>query len=117
MLRAALDVASDVPVTIDRAEIPGCLARQLREPADQRATVVFHSITWQYLTDEARAAAEAEIAGAGERARPDAPLAWLRLEPSADLSHAELRLTAWPDGGERLLARCHYHLGPVHWVE
>jgi hypothetical protein len=117
MLRAALDVASDVPVTIDRAEIPGWLARQLREPADQRATVVFHSITWQYLTDEARAAAEAEIAGAGERARPDAPLAWLRLEPSADLSHAELRLTAWPDGGERLLARCHYHLGPVHWVE
>jgi hypothetical protein len=116
MLRAALDVARDVPVTIDRAEIPAWLAPQLREPSEGFATVVFHSITWQYLTDEERAAAEAELAGAGDRATPGAPLAWLRLEPSADLSHAELRLTAWPGGSERLLARCHYHLGPVRWV-
>jgi hypothetical protein len=116
MLRAALDVARDVPVAIDRAEIPDWLSRQLREPASGRATVVFHSITWQYLTDEERAASEAELAGAGGRATPDAPLAWLRLEPSADLSHTELRVTTWPGGSERLLAHSHYHLGPVRWV-
>ncbi|MDQ6854251.1 MAG: DUF2332 family protein, partial [Actinomycetota bacterium] len=69
-----------------------------------------------YLTDEERGAAEGELTGAGDRATPDAPLAWLRLEPSPDLSHAELRLTTWPGGEERLLARCHYHLGSVHWV-
>jgi hypothetical protein len=116
VLRAALDVAREVPVTIDRAEIPAWLARQLHEPVAGRATVVFHSITWQYLTDEERGAAERELTGAGDRATPDSSLAWLRLEPSADLSHAELRLTTWPGGEERLLARCHYHLGPVHWV-
>lgn len=116
ILRAALDVARDVPVTIDRADIPDWLAGRLREPAVGRATVVFHSITWQYLTEDERTTAEAEIAGAGGRAASDAPLAWLRLEPSADLSHAELRLTAWPGGVDTLLARCHYHLGPVHWL-
>jgi hypothetical protein len=117
MLRAALDVARDFPVAIDRAGIPAWLAAQLRDPVPGRATVVFHSITWQYLTDDERAAAEAELASAGERSTGDAPLAWLRLEPSADLSHTELRLTTWPGGSERLLARCHYHLGPTRWVK
>jgi hypothetical protein len=116
MLRAALDVARDVPVAIDRAGIPDWLARRLDEPAPDRATVVFHSIVWQYLTDTERATAEAVLATAGERATRDAPLAWLRLEPSADLTHTELRVTTWPGGEERLLARCHYHLGPMQWV-
>jgi hypothetical protein len=116
MLRAALDVARDVPVPIDRAGIPDWLARQLDEPARDRATVVFHSIVWQYLADSERATAEAALATAGERATGSAPLAWLRLEPSADLTHTELRVTTWPGGEERLLARCHYHLGPMQWV-
>jgi len=116
MLRAALDVARAVPVAIDQADIPAWLARQLDEPAPGRATVVFHSIVWQYLTDDERATAEAALASAGHRATEDAPLAWLRLEPSADLTHADLRLTTWPGGREQLLAHCHYHLGPVRWV-
>jgi hypothetical protein len=116
MLRAALDVARDVPVAIDRADIPDWLTRQLREPATGRATVVFHSITWQYLTNDERAAAESELARVGARATNDAPLAWLRLEPSADRSHPELRVRTWPGGEERLLAHSHYHLGPVRWV-
>ncbi len=116
MLRAALDVARDFPVAIDRADIPAWLARQLDAPAPDRATVVFHSIVWQYLTDDERATAEAVLATAGGQATGDAPLAWLRLEPSADLTHAELRVTTWPGADERLLARCHYHLGPMQWV-
>jgi hypothetical protein len=116
MLRAALDVARDVPVALDRADIPDWLARQLDEPVPGRATVVFHSIVWQYLTDAERATAEAVLATAGNRATADAPLAWLRLEPSPDLTHTELRVTTWPGGEDRLLARGHYHLGPVEWV-
>lgn len=116
MLRAALDVAADTPVAIDRADIPAWLAERLDESAPGRATVVFHSITWQYLTGGERATAEATLATAGARATGDAPLAWLRLEPSVDLTHAELRLTTWPGGGEQLLAHCHYHLGPMRWV-
>jgi hypothetical protein len=117
MLRAALEVARDLPVAIDRADIPEWLTAHLREPAIGRATVVFHSITWQYLTDDERATAETELAAAGWRATNDAPLAWLRLEPSADRTHPELRVRTWPGGEDRLLAHCHYHLGPVLWVE
>jgi hypothetical protein len=116
MLRAALDVARDVPVAIDRADIPDWLGRQLDEPAADSATVVFHSIVWQYLTDDERTTAEAVLATSGNRATADAPLAWLRLEPSPDLTHTELRVTTWPGGEDRLLARGHYHLGPVQWV-
>src|SRR5262249_4531229 len=50
MLCAALAIARDFPVTIDQAEIPAWLKERLREPAPGHATVVFHSITWQYLT-------------------------------------------------------------------
>jgi hypothetical protein len=115
-LRAALDVARDVPVAIDRADIPDWLARQLEQPVPDRATVVFHSIVWQYLTDDERATAAAVLGNAGNRATGNAPLAWLRLEPSPDLTHTELRVTAWPGGEDRLLARGQYHLGPVQWV-
>ncbi|HKF90077.1 MAG TPA: DUF2332 family protein, partial [Acidimicrobiia bacterium] len=101
---------------IDRADIPNWLTRQLAEPAPDLATVVFHSIVWQYLADDERVTAETVLASAGRRATADAPLAWLRLEPSADLTHTELRVTTWPAGEERLLARCHYHLGPVRWL-
>jgi hypothetical protein len=116
MLRAALDVARESPFAIDRADIPAWLERQLDEPARGRASVVFHSIVWQYLTDDERATAEATLRRAGHRATGDAPLAWLRLEPSADITHTELRVTTWPGGDERLLARCHYHLGPIEWL-
>src|SRR5947208_3074146 len=85
-----LVVARDVPVAIDRAGIPDWLARRLDEPAPGRATVVFHSIVWQYLTDTERASAESALETAGTRATGDAPLAWLRLEPSTDLTHTEL---------------------------
>src|SRR2546429_1652314 len=115
MLRAALDVARDVPVAIDRAGIPDWLARRLDEPAPGRATVVFHSIVWQYLTDTERTTAEAVLATAGERATGVAPLAWLRLQPSAHPTHTEPRVTTWPGRDERLPAPCPYHPRPIQW--
>ena len=55
------------------------------------------------------------IESAGSRATPDAPLAWLRMEPAASL--AEVRLTTWPGGSERLLATSDFHGRDVRWVE
>src|SRR5256884_2969454 len=116
MLRAALEVARDVPVAIDRAGIPDWLARRLDEPAPDRATVVFHSIVWQYLTDIERTRSEAALATAGERATRDAPLAWLRLEPPTALPHTGVRVTTAPGGEERPPPRAHSHPGPMQWV-
>ncbi len=117
LLRAALDVAARVPVTVDRAEIPDWLVEQLAVPRPGRATVVFHSIVWQYLDHETRVRITDTLRDAGARATDDAPLAWLRLEPGPPhFFPPELRLTSWPGGDERLLATAEFHVGPVRWL-
>jgi hypothetical protein len=117
LLRAALDVAGRVPVDVDRAEIADWLAEQLEVPQPGRATVVFHSIVWQYLDAEIRAAVRKTLDDAGARATSETPLAWLRLEPGPpNFFPPELRLTRWPGGDERLLATAEFHVGPVRWL-
>jgi len=116
LLAAALEIARDLPVTIDRQEIPAWLETVLTEPVPGAATVVFHSTVWQYLNRDERAAVIRTLEGAGERAGPDAPLGWLRLEAAPGGAHAELRLTMWPGGEERLLALAGFHVNPVKWL-
>ena len=65
----------------------------------------------QYLTEEERREFERRVLVAGEAATETAPLAWLRMEPAGE--RAEVRLTCWPDGEDRLLARVGYHGDPV----
>ncbi|HZR14053.1 MAG TPA: DUF2332 domain-containing protein [Acidimicrobiia bacterium] len=119
LLRHALDVAARFPVEIDRADADEWVERQLERRADGIATVVFHSIAWQYFGDAAQARVRAALARAGERATVDAPVAWLRLEPAAAGVPTELRLTTWPDtgaGADRLLATAGFHFGRVRWL-
>jgi hypothetical protein len=110
-LRAALELAAGIPVAIDREAAPAWIERQLAEPTPGRATVVFHSIVFQYLSEAERTAFESHLREAAARATADAPLAWLRMEPAGEL--AEVRLTAWPGGEQRLLCRAGYHGSPV----
>lgn len=114
-LRDALEIAKTVPVAIDRADAVAWLPRQLRERAAGEATVVMHSVFWQYLSPEAQEAIVATFAEAGARATLGAPLAWLRLEPSERGTETELRLTLWPAGDEVVLATAGFHAGPVEW--
>jgi hypothetical protein len=114
-LRAALDIAATVPVDVERADAPDWTERNLADRHDGCATVVFHSIMLQYLSDGSRSRFVAAIEAAGERAAPESPLAWLRMEPGTE--DAELRLTSWPGGGERLLAHSGFHGPPVRWLD
>ena len=115
-LDAALAVAREVPVTVDRADAAAWAAEQLAEPRPGVATVLYHSIVWQYLPAETRAGLIAAVDEAGARATAGAPLAWLRMEPPPDPSEAaELRLTTWAGGApvERVVGRTGYHGDPV----
>jgi hypothetical protein len=113
-LDAALRVAADDPVTIDRAPAADWLEHQLAEPRPGVATVVFQSIVLQYLDEEQRTRARSAIEAAGAAATAGAPLAWLRMEPGGDL--AEVRLRVWPGGEDALVARAGYHGRPVRWL-
>jgi hypothetical protein len=118
-LRAAIAVARAVPATLDRADAAEWLAARLAEPRPGVATVVFHSVMWQYLPEPTRTAIAGSLADSGLRATPDAPVAWLRLEPPLPaMTHTELRLTLWTGSATPVglhLADAGFHLGPVHW--
>ncbi len=113
-LDAAIEVARRVPATVDRADVSTWLPERLAAPAPGTATVVVHSIVVQYLPDEARRTLRETVTAAGEAATPEAPVAWLRMEPGRD--GAEVRLAGWPGGADRLLAVSAYHGPPVRWL-
>jgi hypothetical protein len=92
------------------------LARELADLPPGCATVVMHSVVWQYIPAAEQAAITASIEAAGARASTAAPLAWLRFEPRAVDGHVELRCRLWPSGADRLLARCHPHGTHVEWL-
>jgi hypothetical protein len=110
-MRAALAVARKEPVTIDHERAAAWARRMLAALVPDQATVIYHSIVSQYLSDEERGALFDGIRKAGERATPEAPLAWLRMEPADD--RANLELTIWPGGEDRHLGRVGYHGNPV----
>jgi len=110
-MRAALEVARETPVSLDHEPAAAWAQRMLAEPAPGVATVIYHSIMSQYLSNEERAQLFARIEDAGARATEQAPLAWLRMEPVDD--RAAVELTLWPGGETRLLARAGYHGSPV----
>ena len=103
---------------VDRADVVEWLGPELA-PVPGTAVVVFHSVVWQYLDDATRVAVRDMMSDAGARATAEAPVAWLRLEPTPETYvPAELRLNLW-DGGrpepERLLATTGFHGGVIEW--
>lgn len=113
-LEAAIEVARRVPVELERADAAAWVEAQLAEPRPGVATVVVHSIVFQYLSSDRRRRFRAAIEAAGARATAGAPVAWLRMEPAGE--SAELRLTTWPVGTEELLATAGYHGHPICWL-
>jgi hypothetical protein len=114
LLDDALRVAAEIPASLERSGAADWLERRLAEPAEGACTVVFHSIVMQYVDPGERERVASLLAEAGGRATESAPLARLALEPGGEL--ADLRLTVWPGGEERLLAQAGYHGAPVRWV-
>ena len=113
-LRAALEIARQVPAPLDAADAADWLGAALCGAAPGAATVVFHSIVMPYLGDRGGKRVHEILQQAGSRATCDAPLAWLRMEPGAD--QAEVHLTLWPPGEERLIATSKFHGPPVRWL-
>lgn len=115
-VRAAIDLARDVPADLRRVADTGvALAGILDGPGVP--TVVQHSIVWQYLPIAQRWAVTDALEEAGRRATAAAPLVWVRYEPDEwNRTRAALWVRTWPGGADRLVAHVDFHgrwLAPV----
>lgn len=116
-LSAAIEVARCYPPKVEKADAADWVRAHVKSQPGA-ATVLYHSVVWSYLPPATQADIVAALGAAGESARPDAPLAWLRMEPNpADLAAPlDLKLTVWPKGEEVLLAHVHPHGAKVSWL-
>jgi len=103
-LRGALELAQRMPAVVEAASLHEWLPARLAAPRAGVATVVYQSVVEEYLPDEARRAYRAALDQAGARATPDAPLAWVRLEPASSIREHAVTLRIWPGAEERRLA-------------
>jgi hypothetical protein len=87
--------------------------------ADGALTVLWHSITWQYLSADERDAVRAHVDAVAGQADPRSPFAYLTLEPVRDGPDTPIKFSvrarSWPDGDLHILGECHPHGPPVHW--
>lgn len=116
-LEGALEVFRRAPVKVETADAAAWV-RDVADPKAGAATVVYHSIFIQYPPEGVRKNILSAIREKGEAATPDAPFAWLRMEPQDGPSYVvEVRLTEWPGSRERRLAEVHPHGAEVVWAE
>ena len=114
-LDQALQMAGSKPIAIDRADAADWTASRLSTVRNGLATVLFHSIVWQYIPKDRQRRLERLITHAGRTATSNAPFAWLRMEPETAKA-AGLHLTIWPEGRTHHLADVDYHGRWVHWL-
>jgi len=116
-LRGAIAVARNVPATLERRTAAEAVAGLTLEGG--ALTVLWHSITWQYLSDDERAAVRDGIEALGGQADATSPFAHLTLEPARDGPGTPIRFLvrarSWPGGELAILAECHPHGPPVNW--
>jgi hypothetical protein len=118
-IRAAIELARAEGVTVERADA-GEWTERHAQPQAGVATVLYHSIFWQYPPPATQARMAAAITRAAGAATAEAPFAWLRMEAVWDAGGVsvyaiEVRLTLWPGGEERRLAVVHPHGAWVRW--
>jgi hypothetical protein len=123
-LRGALEVAARVPARV--TEQPASEFVREMDLVPGATTVLWHSVVWQYLPDDERAAVSDRLEELGARADAEAALAHLRLEPERRRAGGDheflVRLRTWPGGpqgsdrSDRLLGVAHPHGIPTRWA-
>ncbi|MGH7762308.1 MAG: DUF2332 domain-containing protein [Candidatus Dormibacteraceae bacterium] len=107
-LDGAIELAKQTPLEVEQLDASKFLERELSERRPDTATVVYHSVLIQYLTDEIRSGVASVIVEAASRATPDAPVYHLSMEP--DEGRFEIRLD------DELLATSRAHGTKVRWL-
>jgi hypothetical protein len=115
-IRTAIAMTLAYGVAVEAADAVAWVGERVA-PQAGAASVLFHSVFWQYMPADSQAALRRTIEAIGAGATAAAPFAWLRMEPSPEtMMTMQVRLTLWPHGEERLLAETHPHGAFVRWV-
>lgn len=114
---AAIGLAAERPPLLERKDAGAFVQERLQEPQESGvARVLYHSVMWQYLPQVTRRSITAAMEGAGIRATPERPLAWVRVETNRETFRHELSVRYWPGGNEPVqLAEAHPHGAWVEW--
>lgn len=119
-LRAAFVLAERVPATVRQGAAADAVeALTLHEGT---TTVLWHSVTWQYLDDDEQRRVAAGLDALGATATPTRRFARVTLEPEKSLSErasSAVRLRQWPapsGAGDETLGHASAHGLPVTWV-
>ncbi|MET3599060.1 DUF2332 domain-containing protein [Martelella mangrovi] len=111
----ALALARQNRLHIDRADAVDWLAHRLAARHDGKVHVIYHTIAWQYLPNDAQKQGLQLIAEAGARADRQAPLCHLAMEADDAGPGAGLSLTIWPTGETHSVGRADFHGRWVDW--
>lgn len=98
-LDGAIQIASEMPVEVERSGAADFLERELATPRSDVATVVYHSVFMQYVGEAEQRRIAAAMADAG--------VFYLRMEPAYPLFDVRL--------DDELLGTCHAHGTHVRW--
>lgn len=118
-LEAALDLAVESPLSIDRDDAADWLERSLTiEPVPGVCRVVMHTIAFQYFSPDSQRRIVDRIRAVGARSMVDAPFVWLSFEAAASgfERRPELMVTTWPGNGLERLAVCQPHGSEIEWI-
>jgi len=114
-LRRAIALARTCEIDLRRGDYVDLLPQLLEERRDEARTVVFHSVSSTYLTEERYD----QLVAVLSRAAADGPLARVSLEgPRHDPEYGgvALDLTVWPGGETRRLAKADFHAAWMEWA-
>lgn len=120
-IEGAISLFAASPPRIDKANAAGWVDSQLRELAGGTANVFYHTIVWQYFTDQTSRRLIDAFSQAGRNCTSSSPLALLGMDAHTP-EHARLHLTTWSgveevDGREITLAHADYHGRWIEWIE
>jgi len=113
-LEAAIRLAAAARLRVEAQDALAAVRAMLASRPEGAATVLCHSVVWQYLAEATQAGIVEAMRAAGGEATRASPLAWLRMEPGR-VGDAALTLTLWPGGETRHLADADFHGRWIAW--
>lgn len=78
--------------------------------------LIYSTVAWQYFPADKQRAGAGAIHAAGDKATPEAPLAWFMMEADGQTPGTALMLRLWPGAVTIPLGRADFHGRWVNWT-